>query len=470
MPEKEPSERSYSRDAESDIESPQESTTGKPGRKKNPKCVIHKLSILLARHPAYVWQSSSQAARRDQNRIAQREFRLRKQQRIRDLEARVEILSGGKDEAMSEMRNILKGMPSSISGSGRGSFGIDLMTENQTLRNLLKSLSSFIGEGAGGLLPKLGWELNDFNNFINRTETDTAWEGYQKRKKAAASAEVLLNPGQKRPAEDDASSSKKPRTSDASETAYPMLLPMGSTPPSAPMYSSRPHEGPGMFSDMLRNQGPGGSPMFMQQPTSASSSPQFGNQTTGTQPYQSTYIPNGPMGIDTSLPPISFPSSSSAPPRSNTAQSGTPDQFEDDEDPNKNEAYKLIHYHLDNFKRNSAYCLPSSLRPTLVQRTVPHESVIDRILHPELRDRMILLRNRFDLVDCLLDYRNNVTIHGDDVLAHSNWEIGEKWLRKYGFLVDQATLSIMNRWRRERGEPEIRLSELTGNEHTPGST
>jgi hypothetical protein len=74
--------------------------------------------------------TSSQAARRDQNRIAQREFRLRKQQRvchdlvipcpinraqllsfiqIRDLEARVEILSGGKDEALGEMRNMLKG-------------------------------------------------------------------------------------------------------------------------------------------------------------------------------------------------------------------------------------------------------------------------------------------------------------------------------------------------------------------------
>ncbi len=39
---------------------------------------------------------------------------------------------------------------------------------------------------------------------------------------------------------------------------------------------------------------------------------------------------------------------------------------------------------------------------------------------------------RFDLVDCLLDYRNAVTIHGDDVLAHSNWEISEKWLRQYG--------------------------------------
>jgi hypothetical protein len=124
------------------------------------------------------------------------------------------------------------------------------------------------------------------------------------------------------------------------------------------------------------------------------------------------------------------------------------------------------------------------------------ESVIDRIPHPELRDRMILLRGvydskgsaqrqeltcmsgRFDLVDCLMDYRTAVTIHGDDVLAHSNWEIDEKWLRQYGYvyillpsssqvniqsiryLIDQATLNISNRWRRERGEPEIRMSEL----------
>ncbi|KAF9263574.1 hypothetical protein L218DRAFT_979997 [Marasmius fiardii PR-910] len=436
MPES--SERSLSKDIDSDPESPEtQSAPGKPGRKKNP---------------------NSQAARRDQNRIAQREFRLRKQQRIRDLEARVEILSGGKDEAMGEMRNILK----------------DLMQENQTLRNLLRSLSGFIGDGAGGLLTKLGWDMSDFNNFINRTETDTAWEGYQRRKKAAASAEVLLNPGQKRAAEEDLSSSKKPRTSDGSET-FSMLLPMGSATSNTTMYSSRPHEGPGMFSDVLRNGAPGTSPMFMQQPSGpANSSPQFATPT-ATQSYQTGYSPSGSMGIDNSLPPMNYSSASppvsTLPSRSTTQpQPATPDHFDDDEDPNKNEAYKLIHYHLDNFKRNSAYCLPSSLRPTLVQRTVPHESVIDRILHPEVRDRMILYRNRFDLVDCLLDYRNNVTIHGDDVLAHSNWEIGEKWLRKYGYLVDPATLNIMNRWRRERGEPEIRLSDLANSETTPGAS
>jgi hypothetical protein len=80
-----------------------------------------------------------------------------------------------------------------------------------------------------------------------------------------------------------------------------------------------------------------------------------------------------------------------------------------------------------------------------------------------------------------------VTIHGDDVLAHSNWEISEKWLRQYGsvsfiallssrnsqsnrFLVDPATLNIVNRWRRERAEPELRIADITSAENTPAST
>ncbi|KAJ3828549.1 hypothetical protein F5880DRAFT_1621135 [Lentinula raphanica] len=433
MPE-DSTERGYSNDPDSDVDSREESAPpGKPGRKKNP---------------------NSQAARRDQNRIAQREFRLRKQQRIRDLEARVEILSGGKDEAMGEMRNILK----------------DLMQENQTLRNLLRSVSAFIGEGAGGLLPKLGWEMSDFNNFINRSETDTAWEGYQRRKKAAATAEIL-NPSQKRSADQDNPSSlnKKARTGDTGDAngSYSMLLPLNNSPVNSnPLYpNSNSHDGRAMFSDIMRNGN--GSPMFMSGSSSTGTPPQYGGPS-GSNVSGYPYIPGGHMNLETTLPPISFPPSN-AQPRSTDQPS--PEQIDDDEDPNKNEAYKLIHYHLDNFKRNSAYCLPSSLRPTLVQRYswIPLESVIDRILHPELRDRMILLRTRFDLVDCLLEYRNAVTIHGDDVLAHGNWEINEKWLRKYGFLVEQATLNIMNRWRRERGEPELRLSDIASAEHSPNS-
>ncbi|KAJ7276235.1 hypothetical protein B0H12DRAFT_1084269 [Mycena haematopus] len=428
-------ERSVSLDNDSDQES--SGQPGKPGRKKNP---------------------NSQAARRDQNRIAQREFRLRKQQKIRDLETRVEILSGGTDQAVNELKNMLK----------------DLMEENQTLRTLLRSLGAFIGEGAGGLLPKLGWDITDFNNFINRSETDTAWQGYQRRKKTA---EVTTPQGQKRSAEDDSSNTrKKTRTTDheadAGQNGYPVLVNMNPPMPGNNMYG-RDGNNNALFSDLMR--GSNGSPMFSNTPPNANASPTFANGSQSTN-YQNSYMSGVNMGVDPSLPPLSFSPPSSVPSapiqqqQQQPNQMPTPDQAEEDDDPNKSEAYKLIHYHLDNYKRNTAYCLPSSLRPTLVQRTVPHESVIDRILHPELRDRMILLRGRFDLVDCLLDYRNAVTIHGDDVLAHSNWEISEKWLRQYGFLVDPATLNIVNRWRRERAEPELRIADITSAETTPAST
>ncbi|KAF5364150.1 hypothetical protein D9756_000551 [Leucocoprinus leucothites] len=417
---------------------------GKPGRKKNP---------------------NSQAARRDQNRIAQREFRLRKQQRIRDLEARVEILSGGKDEALGEMRNILK----------------DLMAENHTLRGLIRSLAGFIGEGAGGLLPKLGWDLADFNDFVNKSETDTAWESYHRRKKTTGSGEPSSSQlqGQKRSVEDEATGSRKKSRSDEPErdqtNGYPLLVSMNHSIPAGYSPTTRPQERNGVFSELIR--GPNASPLYMHQsPTTSTSSPYNTAPNSNTEPYQSTYISNVNMAMESPLSTVAFDSSSS---RSGSSQqqrvgsstTNNSDELEVDDDPNKNEAYKLIQYHLDNFKRNPNYCLPLSLRPTLVTDVLmKNESVMDNILHPELRDRMILLRARYSLPDCLIDYRRSIVLHGDDVLAHSNWEISEPFLRKYGFLIDQATLNISNRWRKERGESELRLSELTGSDAAPAAS
>ncbi|KAH9978037.1 hypothetical protein BGW80DRAFT_1285473 [Lactifluus volemus] len=354
-------DRSPSNDFDSDAESPQDlyhledAPAGKPGRKKNP---------------------NSQAARRDQNRIAQREFRLRKQQRIRDLEARVEILSGGKDEALSEMRNILK----------------DLMAENHILRGLLRSLSEFIDEGAGGLLPKLGWSMQDFEKFINKSETDTAYESYQRRKRE------VRGPNER----DDA---------DRSTDAFPVLMPMNSVPSGSNLYTGRNPQDASLFSDLMR--GPNGSPMLVPGPSSPSSYPASSSQVTPSNGnYQNSYAQSLNMGVDSTITSMPFVNNASTP--------TIPQQ-----------------YHLDNYKRNSAYCLPASLRPTLVQR-----------------------KCRFSLVDCLHDFASAVTIHGDDVLAHANWEIGETWLRRYGFLVDSNTLNISNKWRRDHGLPELRMVDI----------
>lgn len=400
-------------------------TAVKPGRKKNP---------------------NSQAARRDQNRIAQREFRLRKQQRIRDLEASVEILSGGKDVALSEMRSILK----------------DLMAENHTLRGLLRSLSAFIGEGAGGVLPKLGWSLSDFEGYINRAETDTAWESFQKHKntrqngQAEASTSQVPGNSRKRPADDTGPSHNKRQRSATAEGDRPTL---GNS------------DGSG-FNDLLRTSA-SASPMFMT-PQSATSQTTYPASASGNVPFTSGGSGSTPsflhgLGLESPTAGPDSVSLSLPPPRVNQATTSVTETVEDNElfDPKFEEAGKLISYHLDNYKRVNTYCLPASLRPTLLQRTMPHESIIDSVLHPEIRDRMIMYRGRYDLLDCLHEFRLSVKIHGDEILNHANWEITEKWLRRYSLLVDTQTIEVVNRWRRERGDTELRVADFAKTvEHT----
>ncbi|KAG2158843.1 uncharacterized protein EDB93DRAFT_1245407 [Suillus bovinus] len=424
----------------------------KPGRKKNP---------------------NSQAARRDQNRIAQREFRLRKQQRIRDLEARVELLSASQDEALTDCRAILR----------------DLMAENHVLRGLLKSVSGFIGDGAGGLLVKLGWDAADFDSFINKAETDTAWESFQSRKHSQKTSQTsnamssMLGPASntgKRPSDDDSGPgpAKKARGMNNSEQngerrdSYPLMLPVSSAvAPASSLYPPPPLQGrspqDNMFSDLMQS---GNSPVFM--PTTTSSTPSHYTPSADFQPY----VPQMNMNVEQRLGAMSYPSNktnTTAPQRVLPQNTSTEEPDDHDmaelRDPKKIEAMKLIKYHLDNFMRNSAYCLPASLRPTLVQRTINHESVIDRIIYPELRDRIILLRGQFSLADCLFDYKKAIKLHGDDVLAQHNWELAEWWLRKYSYLIDKVTLNVCNRWRRERGEPDLLLSDIGAQGDSPVS-
>jgi hypothetical protein len=62
----------------------------------------------------------------------------------------------------------------------------DLMDENAALRSLVKGLSAFVGDGAGGTLQKLGWNHEEFNDFVNKNTSDLAYESFQKHKANAA--------------------------------------------------------------------------------------------------------------------------------------------------------------------------------------------------------------------------------------------------------------------------------------------
>lgn len=114
---------------------------------------------------------------------------------------KVDVLSADKDEAFKAVHSMLQ----------------DLISENQSLRQLVKDLSTFVGDGIGGAASKAGWDPTRYEEFLARGETDTAHLAYQNWKKnshrtAVAGPErsqatvdgtnvqpVLAGVGQKRP-------------------------------------------------------------------------------------------------------------------------------------------------------------------------------------------------------------------------------------------------------------------------------
>jgi hypothetical protein len=308
------------------------------------------------------------------------------------LEARVELLSGNKEEIVYEMRMMLKGSYNSqyaiyiILTHGAA----DLMEENASLRALVKGLSTFIGEGSGGMfLQNLGWSMDEFNDFVGKNTSDSAYESFQRHKANAA----------KRRASDTgepsgAGPSKRARNS--SDTAgygadmYGTFRPTQPTPPSGVANS----QDASLFSQLVRG---AGQPMYVPPAT------QHGYGAGPSTSSPGTYAPSGgsymsPLSLDMTSPLNSHPPATSHPHAHQQGYGPDPTANEDhsDVDPKVDEAGKLIHYHLENYGRNSKYHLPASLRPTDVQQKIPHNRMIDGILIPGIRDHMILLQGMLD--------------------------------------------------------------------------
>ena len=231
------------------------------------------------------------------------------------------------------------------------------MAENQVLRGLLMNLSSFIGEGAGGILTKLGWVMTEFNDLVNKAETDTAWESYQRHKRDKS--ETVPGPSgassssQKRPADDADPYSLRPKRARQNETNgdsrsgdnFPLLVPLNpavsSLGPNGLYSSGRSQEG-SLLSEYTRPTN--SSPMFVPPASPPNQTNQYGSSSSNgmSMPFQSSFVPpgmsmSGDMStmsmVNNNLPPMSGPS--------RAAQSST-QQSEDDDDPKKMDAYKLI--------------------------------------------------------------------------------------------------------------------------------
>ncbi|EJT97594.1 hypothetical protein DACRYDRAFT_111635 [Dacryopinax primogenitus] len=469
----------------------------KPGRKQNP---------------------DAQQQRRIQNRVAQREFRLRKQQRIRDLEARVEMLSAGQGQGYEQMRNILRA----------------IMAENHHLRGIIRQLTEFMAEGVGGCLPKMGYTKESFDELVNRGETDTAFYAYDAYKKSRGSSQPgsgnLPQLSAILPEAGDGPNKKRKRAeTDTTEDVNSNDTPSTSPPIASNLtYTTNGVSSPNAmqtFSALLdggySGQSYNTSQSLSNSQMRANTVPQYGLQNESMIPrnsnifgafngYETYNLPPPPPPQEPQLMQLARDSAE------NTMLLNNVETAIEAANPRQLEAGKLIKYHLSNYRNNHNYCLPIALRPTLVQRTIAHGTsqnsvsqfpspaptpvpfaisspssfsapsssaasiifsapspaslrhpIIDGIPAPVMRDRMILLKGRYDLVDCMHEFLKGITIHGDDVLAYTNWEVSEVWLKKYGFLVDEATVTAINRWRKERGEREIMYEDLPTMEEQP---
>ena len=244
----------------------------------------------------------------------------------------------------------------------------DLMAENYALRGFLRSLSEFIGDGAGGLLSKLGWSMQDFEKFVNKSETDTAYESYQRRKRDGQAASTSSGPSTslKRASEDDTASNSKRarRPSDRDDTerttdAFPVLVPMNPVTSGTNLYTGRSPPDASLFSDLMR--GPNGSPMLMPGPSSPSSyatSPSQVPQSNGS--FQGSYVTPLNMGVDsTTINSMPFVNNASTPTiqQQSRPSVGALDEL-DAIDPKNVEAQKLISFVISTYHSLAYSSLP----------------------------------------------------------------------------------------------------------------
>lgn len=236
------------------------------------------------------------------------------------------------------------------------------MEENHALRGLLRNLASFIGDGVGGVLPKLGWELQEFNNYLNKGETDTAWESYQRRKNSSNNKKDETDANyvdkftaqgtQKRPAdvEVNGNPAKRRRSTDKAydktSNGFSMMMSIPAPQPTSMFPAAappRPQEEEGFFSDLLR--GANGPSFFI--PPASGTGAQYAAPNSNLDGYTRSFMTPVTIGLEPSSSTLyESPTGSTSVAQPRLQQSGETrdDDDEEDNDPKRNEAFKLIKF------------------------------------------------------------------------------------------------------------------------------
>ncbi|KAG9234137.1 hypothetical protein BJ875DRAFT_377151 [Amylocarpus encephaloides] len=105
--------------------------------------------------------------------------------------------------------------------------------------------------------------------------------------------------------------------------------------------------------------------------------------------------------------------------------------------------------------------LPAALKPSQGQLETPHYWGIDMVPSPAIRERMLTVTNdvaqsfirEIGIISDEREEAGQLTIWGDDPLNEMSWEFSQAILERWGWLLGRDWVSRANLWRRQRGAP-----------------
>ncbi|KAI4217151.1 MAG: hypothetical protein LQ351_000460 [Letrouitia transgressa] len=114
---------------------------------------------------------------------------------------------------------------------------------------------------------------------------------------------------------------------------------------------------------------------------------------------------------------------------------------------------------------------PHTLSPTPLQLRSGHHPFVDVIASPTLRDNILLAVLNDEQEELLCYYfhggdGSDLMIWGSQPWSPFGWEVSQRFVDTWGWLLDHETVRNSDFWRRERGEPPLRLPKWLQNPGT----
>ena len=111
------------------------------------------------------------------------------------------------------------------------------------------------------------------------------------------------------------------------------------------------------------------------------------------------------------------------------------------------------------------YCLPSTLQPTMTQRSIEHHPWLDLIPISQMRDNLIRAGESYDETQLCLDMKGSGSARDGgagiivwrDPWDPSGWEVTEAFARSWGWVIGNCRdlFQSTNHWRAKRNEKPL---------------